>query len=200
VLAGAMLQQCSSAQHDPSARVLSLPIDRTPVAVFQGITATVQAMQGALGVQLDAAAAALPGGAKDSGQLLLSAVAAATGSCSEELDQSLSAGMASIDNACSSSSSSSNSNDGPPVALICLQEVDKVAAAAAAVPGQQQLAQQLQAFGKAVCAVSPTSQCCNNPSCSSRAQLSEAALVGGKSSRCSSCKVARYCSRECQVS
>jgi len=40
---------------------------------------------------------------------------------------------------------------------------------------------------------------CNNPSCSNLSGPSERALVTGRSCKCSGCRTARYCSRECSV-
>jgi hypothetical protein len=50
---------------------------------------------------------------------------------------------------------------------------------------QQQLAQQLQEFGRALCYVLPSKYCCNNPGCSNLARLSEVELVSGKGCVCS---------------
>jgi hypothetical protein len=59
---------------------------------------------------------------------------------------------------------------------------------------------QLQAFVAAACAQLPiTKLCCNSSSCSSMARLSEAQIAGDRSTRCSACKAASYCSRECQL-
>jgi hypothetical protein len=204
VLAGGMLQQCDAALQDSAATVLSARVQQTPKQVFAGIAAAVTDIQGALGGQLAAAAAVLPAGAGAARERLLFALDAAAAECSEELEQLLAARAAadSTDNDGGGSTSSTECSPSP--AVRCLQEVDTAAAAAVAAAEavlevQQGLGQQLEAFGRAVCAVSASSACCNNPSCSSRAQLSEGALVGGKSSRCSACKVARYCSRDCQV-
>jgi hypothetical protein len=41
--------------------------------------------------------------------------------------------------------------------------------------------------------------CCNNPSCSNTAGLSEASIVSGKGCICAGCKVARYCGKSCQA-
>jgi hypothetical protein len=62
-----------------------------------------------------------------------------------------------------------------------------------------QLAQKLQQLAAAVISQLPLPYCCNNPGCRNLAGLSEQELVSGRSSRCSGCKVARYCSRECQA-
>jgi hypothetical protein len=40
---------------------------------------------------------------------------------------------------------------------------------------------------------------CNNPFCSNPAGASEAVLVQSKTSRCSVCRAAKYCSKACQV-
>jgi hypothetical protein len=57
----------------------------------------------------------------------------------------------------------------------------------------------LQQLGAAVISQLPQPHCCNNPRCRNLDGLSEQELVSGRSSRCSGCKVARYCSRECQL-
>jgi hypothetical protein len=41
--------------------------------------------------------------------------------------------------------------------------------------------------------------CCNNPSCSNTAGLTEAGIVSGKGCICAGCKVARYCGKPCQA-
>jgi hypothetical protein len=41
--------------------------------------------------------------------------------------------------------------------------------------------------------------CCNNPSCSNTAGLTEASIVSGKGCICAGCKVARYCGKACQA-
>jgi hypothetical protein len=61
------------------------------------------------------------------------------------------------------------------------------------------LAKRLQQLGSVVINQLPQAHCCNNPGCRNLDSLSEQELVSGKSSRCSGCKVARYCSRECQA-
>jgi len=60
------------------------------------------------------------------------------------------------------------------------------------------LADQLEAFGAAVCAALPVAQCCNYHGCSNAAGHSELELVGGKSCVCGGCRTARYCSAACQ--
>jgi hypothetical protein len=60
-----------------------------------------------------------------------------------------------------------------------------------------ELGQQLQQVGTALIMQLPQPLWCCNPRCSSLAQLSELALVGGKGCVCSGCRTARFCSREC---
>jgi hypothetical protein len=55
----------------------------------------------------------------------------------------------------------------------------------------QQLGQQLQQFGAAVCAALPVRFCCNNVQCLSLGGFSEQQQVVGKKNICSGCKVAR---------
>jgi hypothetical protein len=55
----------------------------------------------------------------------------------------------------------------------------------------QQLWQQLQEFGTAMCAALPVRFCCNNVQCSSLAGLSEQQQVAGKHGTCSGCYMAR---------
>jgi hypothetical protein len=61
------------------------------------------------------------------------------------------------------------------------------------------LAKWLQQLASVVINQLPQPHCCNNPGCRNLDGLSEQELVSGRSSRCSGCKVARYCSRECQA-
>jgi hypothetical protein len=62
-----------------------------------------------------------------------------------------------------------------------------------------QLSKGLQQLASVVINQLPQPHCCNNPGCRNLDGLSEQELVSGRSSRCSGCKVARYCSRECQT-
>lgn len=62
-----------------------------------------------------------------------------------------------------------------------------------------ELANQLSQFGRAVCAAVPVTVCCNHPSCVCLERAKELFLVNGKSCICGQCKVARYCSKACQV-
>jgi hypothetical protein len=61
------------------------------------------------------------------------------------------------------------------------------------------LAKRLQQLASVVINQLPQRHCCNNPGCMNLDGVSEQELVSGRSSRCSGCKVARYCSRECQA-
>jgi hypothetical protein len=56
----------------------------------------------------------------------------------------------------------------------------------------------LQAFGLAVAVQFPAAALCCNPACVNLQGSSEAALLG-PGSRCSGCKVARFCSKECSM-
>jgi hypothetical protein len=56
----------------------------------------------------------------------------------------------------------------------------------------------LQAFGLAVAVQFPAAALCCNPACVNLQGASEAALLG-PGSRCSGCKVARFCSKECSM-
>jgi hypothetical protein len=56
----------------------------------------------------------------------------------------------------------------------------------------QQLGQQLQEFGGAVCAALPVRFCCNNVQCLSLAGFSEQQQVAGRKNTCSGCKYARW--------
>jgi hypothetical protein len=61
-----------------------------------------------------------------------------------------------------------------------------------------EFAQQLRGVATAAAAIA-VPNFCNNPSCGNVSGVSEAALVSGRSCICSRCRIARYCSRECQV-
>jgi hypothetical protein len=56
----------------------------------------------------------------------------------------------------------------------------------------------LQTFGLAVAVQFPAAALCCNPACVNLQGSSEAALLG-PGSRCSGCKVARFCSKECSM-
>jgi hypothetical protein len=71
------------------------------------------------------------------------------------------------------------------------------AAAADPAAALQRVCARLKAFGQALCACA-VPHVCNNPLCRNVSGPSEAALVGGRSCLCAGCRVARYCSRECQ--
>jgi hypothetical protein len=60
-----------------------------------------------------------------------------------------------------------------------------------------ELGERLQQVGTSLVVQLPQPLWCCNPSCSSLVKLSELALVGGKGCVCSSCRTARFCSREC---
>jgi hypothetical protein len=60
------------------------------------------------------------------------------------------------------------------------------------------VATSLQAFGLAVAVQFPAAALCCNPACVNLQGSSEAALLG-HGSRCSGCKVARFCSKECSM-
>jgi hypothetical protein len=62
---------------------------------------------------------------------------------------------------------------------------------------QESLSHHLQTLGHALSSL-VHAHACNNPSCSNMSGPSEAKLVAGSSSKCSSCRMARYCSRACQ--
>jgi hypothetical protein len=67
----------------------------------------------------------------------------------------------------------------------------------AAQAGFGQLAQRLRGFGVAASSI-PVPDFCNNPGCVTARGQSEAELVLGRSCKCGGCRVARYCSRDCQ--
>jgi ATP-dependent RNA helicase DHX37/DHR1 len=56
----------------------------------------------------------------------------------------------------------------------------------------------MRAFGLAVAVQFPAAALCCNPACVNLQGSSEAALLG-PGSRCSGCKVARFCSKECSM-
>jgi hypothetical protein len=60
-------------------------------------------------------------------------------------------------------------------------------------------AQQMLAFGLAVCGSVPARACCNNALCANTARLCESHLVSGKSCRCAGCTAAFFCCKECQL-
>jgi hypothetical protein len=66
------------------------------------------------------------------------------------------------------------------------------------VEAADKLAVHLQACGLAVAVQFPAVALCNNPACVNLQGSSEAALLG-PGSRCSGCKVARFCSKECSM-
>ncbi|KAF6258679.1 hypothetical protein COO60DRAFT_1517832 [Scenedesmus sp. NREL 46B-D3] len=60
-------------------------------------------------------------------------------------------------------------------------------------------AQQVLAFGLAVCGSVPARSCCNNALCANTARLCESHLVSGKSCRCAGCNAAYFCCKSCQL-
>jgi ATP-dependent RNA helicase DHX37/DHR1 len=56
----------------------------------------------------------------------------------------------------------------------------------------------LQAFGQAVALQFPAGALCCNPACGNLSGSSEGSLLG-PGSRCSGCKVARFCSKQCSL-
>jgi hypothetical protein len=63
----------------------------------------------------------------------------------------------------------------------------------------QELQKQLQSVGMVLTSFAQPIAC-NNPLCSNPAEFSEAELVQSKTSRCSGCRAAKYCGKQCQVS
>jgi len=59
------------------------------------------------------------------------------------------------------------------------------------------LARQLLETGKALSSFA-VPLCCNHPVCANISRTLEVSLVSGHSTKCSGCRVARYCCRECQ--
>jgi hypothetical protein len=74
---------------------------------------------------------------------------------------------------------------------------DPAAAAGSVCTTLAGLAQSLRAFGAAASSI-PVPDFCNNPGCMTATGQSEAELVSGRSCVCGGCRVARFCSRECQ--
>jgi hypothetical protein len=70
---------------------------------------------------------------------------------------------------------------------------------AASTPRQirESLSHHLQTLGHTLSSL-VHAHACSNPSCSNFSGPSEAKLVAGSSSKCSSCRAARYCGRACQ--
>jgi hypothetical protein len=177
--------------------LLQLSISLTPRGVLDSCAAVVQAVGALLHLQLGAATAAMPAAAAAAAhQGLASTLAAAAAECNSTLEQQLS--LVAVDDPAEESEDeeerpqiSSSSGPAPP-SVLCMRELQRVSS-------KLSVGQQLKSFAAALCGLSPNQQCCNNPGCVSTSGLSEAALVGGKSCRCGGCKVAGYCSRECQV-
>jgi len=61
------------------------------------------------------------------------------------------------------------------------------------------LAKPLQETGKLLSSLA-VPLCCNNPVCTNISRTLEVSLVSGHSTKCSGCRVARYCDRRCQTS
>jgi hypothetical protein len=201
-LADVLMQQNSSTLVDIEGPdgVLQLSISLTPRAVFSNCVALVQGAGALLHSQLGAAADAMPAAAATTAvQELVFALADAARECNDALDRELSLFAAADpaedkhgDRLADIIVSESSSRGNAPPSVLCIRELQRVSS-------KLSVGQQLKSFAAAVCGLSPNRQCCNNPGCGSCSGLSEAALVGGKSCRCGGCKVARYCSRECQV-
>jgi hypothetical protein len=65
------------------------------------------------------------------------------------------------------------------------------------VTGHWGLVSCLQVLGQGLCAIASPA-ICNNPCCSNVSGPSEMLLVSGRSALCGGCRVAHYCSRDCQ--
>jgi hypothetical protein len=201
-LADVLQQQDSSTLVDTEGPdgLLQLSISLTPRAVFSNCVALVQGAGALLHSQLGAAAAAMPAAAATAAvQELVFALADAARQCNNALDSELSISAAADpaedkheDRPADITVSESSSRGNAPPSVLCIRELQRVSSTLS-------VGQQLKSFAAALCGLLPNRQCCNNPGCGSCSGLSEAALVGGKSCRCGGCKVARYCSRECQV-
>jgi hypothetical protein len=78
------------------------------------------------------------------------------------------------------------------------QQQRRPAAAAVGDGGEGRVfSQQLQVLGLTLTSLA-FKLVCNNPGCSSLADVSDLQLVKGRSKQCSGCVTARYCSKECQ--
>jgi len=64
-------------------------------------------------------------------------------------------------------------------------------------PGFSTYLQQLEVVGQALSSL-PVAAACNNPKCVNLTGSSEQEIVGGLTCRCSGCKLAFYCGRDCQ--
>jgi hypothetical protein len=80
--------------------------------------------------------------------------------------------------------------------LCCVQQHGTATEPHTAAVGK--VAAGLRAFGLAVAVRFPAAALCCNPGCVNLQGASEAALLG-PGSRCSGCKVARFCSKECSM-
>lgn len=74
---------------------------------------------------------------------------------------------------------------------------DLLLAAFTVQPAVTAYLQKLAAAGQALCSL-PTAAVCNNPKCSNLSGSSEGELVGMQASRCSGCKLVKYCGTTCQ--
>jgi hypothetical protein len=74
----------------------------------------------------------------------------------------------------------------------------KVAVKAARVAKPDALIAAVKDLGEGLTSL-PCAVACNNPVCSNMSEASEVQLVAGSQHKCSGCRTARYCGRECQA-